>query len=127
VIAVGLMLAASGPIGEFVERHPTVKMLALAFLLLIGVSLVAEGLHQHIPKGYIYFAMAFAVLVELLNLRVRGRPSHPVELRQSYVEVRPPGDQGTEAGGQADPAVAKDDPLKRSGTEQQAKLAQWSL
>lgn len=79
VIALGVMLAAAGPVGSFVERHPTVKMLALAFLLLIGTNLVAEGLGQHIPKGYTYFAMAFSVGVELLNLRVRSRiPVPPV-------------------------------------------------
>jgi predicted tellurium resistance membrane protein TerC len=80
VIAIGVMLFASGPIAAFVEEHPTVKMLALSFLLLIGMSLVAEGAHQHIPKGYIYFAMAFSVLVELLNLRLRAKPEHPVHL-----------------------------------------------
>jgi predicted tellurium resistance membrane protein TerC len=81
VIAVGVMMWASKPIGEFVDRHPTVKMLALAFLLLIGVSLVAEGFGQHIPKGYIYFAMGFSVFVEAINLRVRGK-SAPVHLRR---------------------------------------------
>ncbi len=80
IIAIAVMLVASGPIAAFVEEHPTVKMLALSFLLLIGMSLVAEGAHQHIPKGYIYFAMAFSVLVELLNLRVRGKSGHPVHL-----------------------------------------------
>jgi predicted tellurium resistance membrane protein TerC len=69
VISVGIMMWASGPLGDFVERHPTVKMLALSFLLLIGMALVAEGFHQHIPKGYIYFAMGFSVFVEMLNLR----------------------------------------------------------
>ncbi|MCF6472209.1 TerC family protein [Nonomuraea sp. MG754425] len=73
VVAVAVMLFASGPISRFVDQHPTVKMLALSFLVLIGVVLVAEGLEQHIPKGYIYFAMAFSVIVELLNIRVRGR------------------------------------------------------
>jgi predicted tellurium resistance membrane protein TerC len=81
VIAVGVMMWASKPIGDFVERHPTVKMLALSFLLLIGVSLVAEGFDQHIPKGYIYFAMGFSVFVEAINLRVRGR-SAPLHLRR---------------------------------------------
>jgi predicted tellurium resistance membrane protein TerC len=81
VIAVGVMMWASKPIGDFVERHPTVKMLALSFLLLIGVSLVAEGLGQHIPKGYIYFAMGFSVFVEAINLRVRGKSS-PIHLRR---------------------------------------------
>ncbi len=86
VIAVLIMLVAAGPISEFVEARPTVKMLALSFLLLIGFSLVAEGFEVHIPKGYIYFAMAFSVFVELLNLRLRQRPAEPVKLRQTYVE-----------------------------------------
>jgi predicted tellurium resistance membrane protein TerC len=73
VFALGIMLFASGPISNFVDRHPTVKMLALSFLVLIGTNLVAEGIGQHIPKGYTYFAMAFSVLVEMLNIRVRGR------------------------------------------------------
>ena len=83
IIAVGVMLISSAPISEFVERHPTVKMLALSFLLLIGVSLIGEGLDQHIPKGYIYFAMGFSVFVEMINLRVRKK-SEPVHLHQSY-------------------------------------------
>lgn len=87
VIAVGAMLFSAGPISTFVNRHPTLKMLALAFLVLIGVNLIAEGFHQQIPKGYIYFAMAFSVFVELLNLRVRSKSTseHPVELRAGYV------------------------------------------
>jgi predicted tellurium resistance membrane protein TerC len=88
VIAVGVMLFAAGPVSAFVERHPTVKMLALSFLLLIGMSLVAEGLDQHIPKGYIYFAMAFSVLVELLNLRAKRKA--PVHLHQRYAPEAPP-------------------------------------
>ncbi len=87
VIAVGVMMVSAGTISEFVERHPTVKMLALSFLLLIGLSLVAEGFHQHIPKGYIYFAMGFSVFVEMINLRIRALrhgPEAPVELRQRY-------------------------------------------
>ena len=84
VIAVGIMLVSAGPISAFVEDHPTVKMLALSFLILIGVSLIAESFEQHIPKGYIYFSMGFAVFVEMLNLRLRG--SKPVKLRQPYVE-----------------------------------------
>jgi predicted tellurium resistance membrane protein TerC len=72
IAAVGVMLIAAGPIGEFVDRHPTVKMLALSFLILIGVALIGEGWDLHIPKGYIYFAMAFAVAVEMLNIRVRA-------------------------------------------------------
>jgi len=95
VIAVGVMLFAAGPISEFVSRHPTVKMLALSFLLLIGFSLVAEGLQFHIPKGYIYFAMSFSVLVEMLNLRL-SRKSKPVQLRQSYTnEGAAAANQGT--------------------------------
>jgi predicted tellurium resistance membrane protein TerC len=81
VVAVIFMMFASGPISSFVNRHPTVKMLALSFLILIGVSLVAEGLDQHIPKGYIYFAMAFSVLVEMLNQRLRKTEKAPVRLR----------------------------------------------
>ena len=81
VIAVGVMMFAAGPISNFVSRHPTIKMLALSFLLLIGMSLVAEGLGQHIPKGYIYFAMAFSVFVEMLNLRSRKK-SKPVKLHE---------------------------------------------
>jgi predicted tellurium resistance membrane protein TerC len=81
VIAVGVMMVAAGPISHFVERHPTVKMLALSFLLLIGMSLVADGFHQHIPKGYLYFAMGFSVFVEMLNLRMKSR-SAPVGLRR---------------------------------------------
>ncbi|MGI8997810.1 MAG: TerC family protein [Pyrinomonadaceae bacterium] len=85
VIAVGFMLVFAGPVSNFVERHPTVKMLALSFLLLIGTVLVAEGFHQHIPKGYIYAAMAFSVFVEMLNLRLR-KPAEPVHLHDAYVE-----------------------------------------
>ncbi len=73
VIAVVVMMFAAGPIGDFVERHPTLKMLALSFLILVGVSLVADGLSFHIPKGYIYFAMAFSLGVEILNMRLTGR------------------------------------------------------
>jgi predicted tellurium resistance membrane protein TerC len=85
VVAVGVMLVSAWPISDFVERHPTVKMLALSFLILIGVSLIGEGLDQHIPKGYIYFAMAFSVFVEMINLRLRKK-SDPVHLHQSYTE-----------------------------------------
>jgi predicted tellurium resistance membrane protein TerC len=85
VIAILVMLVSARAIGEFVERHPTVKMLALSFLLLIGMVLVAEGFDQHIPKGYIYFAMAFAVFVETLNLRLRTRADHPARLNQDRI------------------------------------------
>ena len=86
VIAVGFMMVFARPVSEFVERHPTIKMLALSFLLLIGLALVADGLNQHIPKGYIYFAMAFSVGVELLNLRMRRGKKDVVKLRHPYVE-----------------------------------------
>ena len=84
VVAVGFMFVFAGPISHFVERHPTVKMLALSFLLMIGVALIAEGFDQHIPKGYIYFAMAFSVLVEMLNLRAKKVTAKAVHLRQPY-------------------------------------------
>jgi predicted tellurium resistance membrane protein TerC len=88
VVAVGFMMAFSGAISAFVSRHPTIKMLALSFLIMIGVALIAEGLDQHIPKGYIYFAMAFSVGVELLNLRVRRGQAQAVKLRKPYAEDR---------------------------------------
>ena len=83
VIAVGVMMVSSKSISNFVEKHPTVKILALSFLLLIGVSLIAEGFEQHIPKGYIYFAMAFSVFVEMLNLKMKSK-AKPVELRNRF-------------------------------------------
>ena len=84
VIAVGFMMFFAGRISSFVEKHPTVKMLALSFLLLIGMSLVAESLDLHIPKGYIYFAMAFSLFVEVINMRLRKRAKEPVHLRTPY-------------------------------------------
>ena len=87
IVAVLVMLVSAKTIGEFVDRHPSLKMLALAFLLLIGTTLVAEGFHVEIPKGYIYFAMGFSVFVEVLNLRTRSRK--PVELHDAYVKDRP--------------------------------------
>jgi predicted tellurium resistance membrane protein TerC len=86
VIAVGVMMLSASAIGQFVDAHPTIKMLALTFLVLIGVALIGEGLDLHIPKGYIYFAMAFSVVVELLNLRLRRRVD-PIQLRK-----QPPGE-----------------------------------
>lgn len=83
LIAIIAMMLFAGPIGSFVQRHPTIKMLALAFLLLIGVMLVAEGFHQTIPKGYIYFAMAFSVFVEMLNIRLRKK-TEPVHLHNQF-------------------------------------------
>src|SRR5215831_15479135 len=84
VLAVGVMLFSAGPISIFVNRHPTVKVLALSFLLLIGMALVGDGFDMHIPKGYIYFAMGFSVFVEMINLRVR-RMAMPVHLQEPYV------------------------------------------
>jgi predicted tellurium resistance membrane protein TerC len=89
VVALGIMLLAAGPISSFVDRHPTVKMLALAFLVLIGTNLVAEGLGHHIPKGYTYFAMFFSVAVEMLNLRYRA--AKPVRLHETpHLEEQAP-------------------------------------
>ena len=86
VLSVGVMMFAAKPIGDFVDEHPTLKMLALSFLILIGIALVGEGLDFHIPKGYIYFAMAFSVVVEMLNLRVRARRAKPLHLRKTITD-----------------------------------------
>jgi predicted tellurium resistance membrane protein TerC len=88
VIAAVVMVFTSTPLSNFVERHPTIKMLALSFLLLIGFTLIVEGLHYHIPKGYIYFAMGFSVLVEMLNLRLRHVSVRPVNLRDAYKQQK---------------------------------------
>ncbi|RJP49131.1 MAG: TerC family protein [Anaerolineaceae bacterium] len=85
IIAAGVMIVTARPISSFVDRHPTIKMLALSFLLLIGFTLIVEGLYQHIPKGYIYFAMAFSVFVEMLNLRLRKAHAAPVKLHEAYI------------------------------------------
>lgn len=87
IIAIGVMMLSAKSISDFVESHPTVKILALAFLLLIGVSLIAEGLEQHIPKGYIYFAMAFSVFVEMLNLKMRSK-AKPLALKNRFAEEK---------------------------------------
>jgi predicted tellurium resistance membrane protein TerC len=84
IISILIMMGFARPIGDFVDRHPTVKMLALSFLLLIGVVLIAEGFDQHIPRGYIYFAISFSVLVEMLNMRLRARQGAPVKLHDPY-------------------------------------------
>lgn len=84
VIAAAVMVFTATPLSNFVEKHPTIKMLALSFLLLIGFTLIVEGLHQHIPKGYIYFAMGFSVLVEMLNLRLRAKAPQPVSFHEPY-------------------------------------------
>jgi len=86
VISIIAMMLFANPIGAFVQRHPTVKMLALAFLLLIGFTLVVEGVEMHIPKGYIYFAMFFSIFVEFLNMKIRGRAKKPVDLHNPYHE-----------------------------------------
>jgi predicted tellurium resistance membrane protein TerC len=94
MISVGIMMASAEAISAFVHRHPTVKMLALSFLLLIGMSLILEGFDQHIPKGYIYFAMGFSVFVEMINLRLRRKRAAPVHLHERYIDEsggRPPG------------------------------------
>jgi len=89
IASVLLMMAFAGVIGRFVSTHPTVKMLALAFLFVIGVMLIADGFDHHGPRGYVYFAMAFSVCAEMLNLRLRKRAGRPVELRERYT----PGDR----------------------------------
>ena len=87
MVAVGIMMALAGTISDFVNDHPTVKILALSFLLLIGVMLIAESFDEHIPKGYLYFAMAFSVFVEMINLRIRAKKErNPVKLHQKYAE-----------------------------------------
>jgi len=85
IVSAAIMMAAAAPISDFVHRHPTVKVLALSFLLLIGMSLLLEGFEQHIPKGYIYFAMGFSVFVEMINLRIRAK-AVPVHLRERYAD-----------------------------------------
>lgn len=82
IASVGLMMVFAGAIGDFVSQHPTVKMLALSFLVLVGVLLIAEGFDHHVPKGYVYFAMAFSVVVEMLNIRMRKRRTEPVHLNK---------------------------------------------
>lgn len=86
VIAVGFMMVSAAKVSHFIDRHPTVRMLALSFLLLVGVALVGDGLDLHIPRGYIYFAMGFSVFVEMLNLRIRKPVSAPVKLRQPHLK-----------------------------------------
>jgi predicted tellurium resistance membrane protein TerC len=108
VISAIVMVFTSGPLSSFVERHPTIKMLALSFLLLIGFTLIVEALHQHIPKGYIYFAMGFSVLVEMLNLRLRKTPEKPVALHEPYTKAAAAG---------AAASVASSAPPKTSNTK----------
>jgi predicted tellurium resistance membrane protein TerC len=97
IASVGLMMLFAGPIGRFVSEHPTIKMLALSFLVVVGVVLIAEGFDHHVPKGYIYSAMAFSLVVEMLNMRLRKKSAHPVQLHTVYapdsVDARFPGKQ----------------------------------
>ena len=86
IVAVGIMLFAAKPIADFVDAHPTIKILALSFLILVGVTLMMEGFDVHVPKGYIYFAMAFSVAVEMLNLRMRKKRIKPIRLRKEMTE-----------------------------------------
>ena len=85
IVSVALMMLFAGPIGRFVSDHPTIKMLALAFLVVVGVVLVAEGFGHHVPKGYVYFGMAFSLGVELLNIRLRRKSGKPVKLKPPHV------------------------------------------
>jgi predicted tellurium resistance membrane protein TerC len=91
IASVALMMVFARPIGLFVSDHPTVKMLALSFLVVVGVVLIAEGFDHHVPKGYVYFAMAFSIGVEMLNLRLRKKSGAPVNLREAYVAEQKPG------------------------------------
>ncbi|TCS39666.1 putative tellurium resistance membrane protein TerC [Paucimonas lemoignei] len=93
IVSVGLMMLFAGPIGRFVSAHPTIKMLALSFLVVVAVVLIAEGFDHHIPKGYIYSAMAFSVVVEMLNIRLRKRSANPVHLHPSYTSENVPDKQ----------------------------------
>ncbi|MGH9307991.1 MAG: TerC family protein [Vicinamibacterales bacterium] len=97
MVAVGIMMASAEPISDFVHKHPTVKILALSFLLLIGLSLIMEGFDQHIPKGYIYFAMGFSVFVEMINLRLR-KVLEPVHLKERYSADEAPPAKGAAPG-----------------------------
>ena len=85
IASVGMMMVFAGPIGRFVSAHPTIKMLALSFLVVVGVVLVSEGFGTHVPKGYVYFAMAFSLCVEMLNIRMRKRSARPVRLRSPHI------------------------------------------
>ncbi|MFN0185258.1 MAG: TerC family protein [Aquabacterium sp.] len=98
IASVALMMVFAGPIGRFVSDHPTIKMLALSFLVVVGVVLMAEGFDNHVPKGYVYFAMAFSVCVELLNIRMRKRSTKVVHLHADYVPDASSGGNGAAAG-----------------------------
>lgn len=117
VIAAVVMVFTSGPLATFVERHPTVKMLALSFLLMIGFTLVVAAFHREIPKGYIYFAMGFSVFVEMLNLRLRHAPVRPVNLRDPYKQPK----MVTEGGPMVDMPMAVRTPKKQNRTKKKKK------
>ena len=93
IVSVGLMMLFAGAIGRFVSDHPTIKMLALSFLVVVGVVLIAEGFDHHVPKGYVYFAMAFSVGVEMLNIRMRKRAAKPTHLHSPYRAEDAPADR----------------------------------
>jgi predicted tellurium resistance membrane protein TerC len=93
IASVGLMMVFAGAIGRFVSKHPTIKMLALSFLVLVGVVLIAEGFEYHVPKGFVYFAMAFSVIVEMLNIRMRKKSAAPAHLHASYTSDPPSGQE----------------------------------
>ncbi len=120
IIAAGVMIFVAGPLGTFVEHHPTIKILALSFLLLIGFTLIVEGLHQHIPKGYVYFAMGFSVFVEMLNLRVRDSHVKPVNLRDPYKEAKLELQPATVAISDAKPVAAKSKPVAKKPAAKKA-------
>ena len=103
VASVGLMMLFARPIGEFVSDNPTIKMLALSFLVVVGVVLIAEGFDHHVPKGYIYFAMAFAVGVEMLNIRLRKKSVNPIRLKEPEM---PPAHRSPQEPSAAQPTVA---------------------
>jgi predicted tellurium resistance membrane protein TerC len=111
------MVFTSGPLAVFVERHPTIKMLALSFLLLIGFTLIVESLHQHIAKGYIYFAMGFSVFVEILNLRLRQASVRPVNLRDPYKQAK----VVAEGGPEVNMPVPTRQPKKQNQTKKRKK------
>ena len=115
VVAAGVMIFTAGPLSGFVDKHPTIKILALSFLLLIGFTLVVEGLHQHIPKGYIYFAMGFSILVEMLNLRVRQSDQQPVQLHTAYVS------EAVAPARQPAPVAVKSAPVKKQKPKSKKK------
>jgi predicted tellurium resistance membrane protein TerC len=121
IMIIAVIIAAF--IGDFVERHPTVKMLALSFLLMIGFTLVAEGLHQHIPKGYVYFAMGFSVFVEMINLRVRDSHVKPVNLRDAYKEQKMELQPVAAVGSTAKPVAVKTVKTKPAPLESAVKQA----